>query len=462
MKTLRFLVLAILPWVWVGVLADPTALDRYVAKPDDHYGYLRYHTERKPLYNTYFFRMTSQQWRSPDQVDRYLWQHDVAITVPRLLTAKNRHLAVLIIDGGNNDSPPPKDTNEQAATLALALGCPVVLLKQIPNQPLVFADEQPPGRSEDAILAYTFDKFLQNPADEEWPAHLPMTKAVVRAMDMAQRALAARSIRIRKFILYGGSKRGWTAWLTAAVDSRVKAIVPASADLLRLPEQNQHTCEAYGFYPKALEDYVAFDIPNRSRTAEGAALAAVVDPYSYRDRYKIPKLVLNAAGDQYFLPDSSQFYFRDLPKRKWLRYSPNTDHAQNNDAFLSGAAWAKKILNGQRLPRFRWSFDELAGAIDLRTIDRPSQVRLWRASNPDARDFRLETIGPSWVSSPLYDLGDGRFVGPVASPERGWSAYFVELTYKSSSFLEPDQVYTTDVYVTPDVLPYVGQPCAGE
>ena len=40
----------------------------------------------------------------------------------------------------------------------------------------------------------------------------------------------------------------------------------------------------------------------------------------------MPKLLVNAAGDQFFIPTSSQFYFDELPGEKYLRYVPNADH----------------------------------------------------------------------------------------------------------------------------------------
>lgn len=458
MKALIRWLLVLSSLVSATIAAAPTALDRYVAKPDTNYRYTRYHSESKPLYTTYFLRMVSQKWRAATEVNRVLWEHDLMITVPRVLSSKSRETAILIINGGSNGGLPPRNTNQQAAQLAVALGSVVAVVQQIPNQPLEFVGDTVDQRSEDAILAYTFDKFL-NPVtrDAEWPAHLPMTKAVVRAMDTVQKALATRSITIKDFMLYGGSKRGWTAWLTAAVDPRVRALVPASIDLLNLRAQNRHHCDVYGFFTDALEDYAAFDIPNRTESPAGAALAAIVDPISYRSRYQMQKFVLNSAGDQYFPPDSSQYYYSTLPGPKLLRYTPNTDHGQNG-AFLSAVAWAKKVLDGKRTPQFAWTF-EPGGAIRVNATTRPSSVRLWQASNRTARDFRLETIGKAWTSQRLYDLGSGQFVGNVAAPPSGWTAYFVELTFKGSSVGEPDQVYTTEVRVVPDLLPFEGQTC---
>ena len=53
------------------------------------------------------------------------------------------------------------------------------------------------------------------------------------------------------------------------------------------------------------------------------ALLKIEDPYEYRDRLTMPKYLVNATGDQFFLPDSSQFYFDELKGEKYLRYVPN-------------------------------------------------------------------------------------------------------------------------------------------
>jgi PhoPQ-activated pathogenicity-related protein len=450
----------------VGVADEETALDRYVAKRDASYGFFRYHSESEPLYTTYFVHLTSQTWRSSTEVDRTLWEHDLIITVPRSLAHKDT--VILLVNGGHNtpESQWPRGTEQQTWQLAVALQTVVAMVRQVPNQPLFFADDAGRSRSEDEILAYSFDKFLLT-GDEEWPVHLAMTKAVVKAMEATEAAMKQKlGIANVRFIISGGSKRGWTTWLAAAVDAaqspaaqRVRAIIPASIDLLNLDRQNTHQWEAYGFYPPALNDYVAFDIPCRSRSPEGADLARIVDPYAYRARLTVPKLIANAAGDQFFLPDSSRLYFGNLPEPKLLRYAPNTDHGQSADVIVSAAAWVEALLDGDTGPQFDWTFEE-DGSIRVQTITPPDRVRLWQATNPNARDFRLEAIGPVWTATDLESMGNGVFVGHVPPPPKGWTAFLVELTFASASVLEPAQVDTTDVRVVPDTLPFAGTQCS--
>ncbi|MFZ2170062.1 MAG: PhoPQ-activated protein PqaA family protein [Methylococcaceae bacterium] len=454
MKSSLFVLLFSLVCFNYDVFAVETALDRYVAKPDSSYTYFSYSTDQNFLYNTYFLYMVSQSWLSSDEVvDRKLWTHVIEITVPRIRHSNSPGTAILLVNGGSNGNNLPTKTDDQAAIIAQAMGSVVVKVNQIPNQPLYFTDEENVARSGDAIIAYSFDKFLKT-GDEEWPALLPMTKSVVRAMDTVQAYLAdRRSITINDFIVVGGSKRGWTTWLTAAVDPRIKAIAPASIDLLNMGEQFRRHFDAYGFYAPAIADYVAFDLPNRIATPEGQALLSIVDPYAYRERFTMPKIILNSTGDQFFLPDSSQFYFKDLPEAKWLRYTPNSDHKQTMDVAKSLASWVDQINDGETPPQYNWTI-EPDGAILVVAVDRPDRVRLWQATNPNARDFRLESIGPVWTSTDLANIGPGIYRGYVPPPPQGWTAFMVELTYEESGLLEPNQVFTTDVVITPNTLPF--------
>src|SRR5437763_977962 len=143
----------------------------------------------------------------------------------------------------------------------------------------------------------------------------------VRAMDAISgycRSAAGGEVEIGKFVLAGASKRGWTAWTAAAVDRRVAAVVPVVIDLLNIEASFEHHYRAYGFWAPAIAAYQASGIMRWAGTAELASLLAIEDPFAYRDRLSLPKFVINSAGDQYFLPDSSRFYFDALIGEKYL------------------------------------------------------------------------------------------------------------------------------------------------
>ncbi|MFO7642708.1 MAG: PhoPQ-activated protein PqaA family protein, partial [Candidatus Competibacteraceae bacterium] len=412
------------------------------------------------LYTAYFLRMTSQQWRSASEVDRPIWEHEVIILIPEVALDSTR-TAVLLIDGGSNTGTPTTSVPEFLGVASIATGAVIAAVRQVPNQPLFFTDEAGRGRKEDEILAYSLDKALDT-GDMEWAVHLAMTKAAVRAMDTVQAFAASKGQEVRNFLVLGGSKRGWTTWLTAAVDPRVKAILPASIDMLNLSRQFVHQWEAYGFYAPALNDYVEFDLPCRMQTPEGREVLRVVDPFAYRDRYAgLPKLVLNASGDQFFVTDSARFYFAGLPGPKWLRYTPNTDHGQNQDAIERALSWVDDILNNKASANIDWTVTG-EGALRVTTSSRPKRVRLWQATNPEARDFRLESLGAVWTSRVLEPEPDGAYVGFVPPPAVGWTAFFVEVTFDTAGFFKPDQAYTTDALITPDVLPFAGTACNGQ
>jgi PhoPQ-activated pathogenicity-related protein len=438
--------------------AAETALDRYVAKPDPNYTYDNYLTKREAGYTAYFLKMTSQKWRSAAEVDRPLWEHDVVIVIPQF-SLDSSDTAILLITGGDNQGSPPDTVDPVVGAAAVATGATLVAVRQIPNQPLYFADDPNHGRKEDAILGYSLDKALDT-GDPEWAVHLAMTKAAVRTMDTAQAFAASKGKSIKDFLVIGGSKRGWTTWLTAAVDKRVKAIVPASIDMLNLGQQFVHHWEAYGFFAPALKDYVEFDLPCRMQTPQGQELLRIVDPYAYRDRYTMPKLLLNATGDQFFITDSSRFYYGDLPGPKWLRYTPNTDHAQNDDVLINALSWIDDILDNKTSPKITWTLENNDTLRVLPTAQ-PKEVRLWQATNPSARDFRLEAIGPVWTSQKLAPMADGSYVGSVQQPATGWKAFLIEVTFPTAGEIEPDQIYSTSVQIIPDILPYAGTACGG-
>ncbi|MDX2153855.1 MAG: PhoPQ-activated pathogenicity-related family protein [Bryobacteraceae bacterium] len=428
-----------------------TALDEYVAAPDENYRYELVNTAQGGGVTAYIIEMTSQAWRKPSEVDNPLWKH--VLTVIRPDTVKT-DTALLFIDGGSNDGRRPAAADPRMAKIATETQSVVAHLRQVPNQPLTFTSD--PFRRqlrEDALIAYGMRKYLET-ADPLWVLRLPMTKSAVKAMDTTIDFLGKQDggPKVSKFVVSGGSKRGWTTWTTAAVDKRVTAIMPMVIDVLNNEVSMRHHWRAYGFFAPAVGDYIEL-LTTEMGNPRLKEIARIEDPYEYRDRLTMPKYIVNAAGDQFFVSDSSQFYWNDLKGEKYLRYIANADHGmRDTDVLETLIAFYQSVIDKKPRPRFDWTFEK-DGSIRVKVLDKPTEVKLWQASNPLARDFRKERIGPNgYKASALEPQAGGEYFASVPKPERGWSAFFVELTFDSGT--KYPYKFTTGIRVTPDALPF--------
>jgi len=435
---------------------NPTPLDSYVYKPDPNYSYEVVKTEEVDNSSVYYINLTSQSWRKPEEVDRTIWTHWLTVVVPENVKKSS---ALLIISGGKNTDKPPTSSSPLLRKIAKDVQTVVAEIKQIPNQPLVFANDNDQKRSEDSIIAYNWDKYLRT-GDAEWLTRLPMTKAVVRAMDTIQEFCASKEggkVKIKEFVVAGASKRGWTTWTTTIVDNRVIACVPIVIDVLNLTSSLQHHYAVYGAWSPALNDYTELNIMDWLTTPEFASMSQVVDPYSYRNRLTMPKFIINSAGDEFFLPDSWKFYLSDLPAPTYVRYVPNTGHGLRPDVVMGVEAFYKAIVNNKPLPEYTWSFQDDCTVV-VKTKSKPTKVTLWEAVNPEARDFRLNVLGKAYQPTELKEQGSGTYVGKVSLPEKGWKSYLIELVFPG-----PDNTsftFTTPVRIIPDVEPHKYTPPA--
>jgi len=486
----------------------PTPLDEYVAAPDPNYNYQLVDTVTGSLdpfgqyaYTLHYLKMHSQVWRSPADVSRSLWEHYLVIVVPNNLDATTRKSLLVIVGGdvGSGRPDPDDDMMKLGISMAVLTRSVASVLFQVPSQPIAFAYEGSPygpPHTEDAIIARTFKLFQQNEFNQTgrptWPALLPMVKSSVRAMDAVQDFLGKRTtpVAIDKFVVTGASKRGWTTWLTAAVDDRVAGFAPLVIDLLNMDDHMLHHHDVYGFWADAIHDYEEQGIMSALGTPEGQALLGIVDPYSYlaRDRIKnTPKFIVNATGDQFFIPDSTQFYWDQLGGPKYLRYGPNVGHSlgivDDPSTFIdlvgSLMGFYYSILYNHPRPQYSWS---LEGYDTIRvnggTSPAPSSAKLWQAhvlptnqngqsiADPNgARDFRIETMrrnGWSWTGSPLTHLGTGVFEGKIAIPQTGWTGFFIEIEYPAPTIPNmppsipgieiprPNYRFTTQVRILPE------------
>ena len=428
---------------------EQTALDKYVHSIDESFNYEIVKTISGEGVTTHIIDLTSQTFLTKKEINRTKWKHWLIIVIPEEIKHRT---GMLIIGAGDNDGNLPKGADPVTLEYAKATNSVVATLGMVPNQPLTFAGEEEP-RWEDAIIAYTWDKYLTT-GDEKWPLRLAMTKSAVAAMDAIQSILVEKEgEEILKFVVSGASKRGWTTWTAGAVDNRVEAIVPVVIDLLNLEPSFKHHWRAYGFWAPAIQDYVDMKVIDWWTSQEMRSLIKLVDPFSVKERFEMPKLLVNAAGDQFFLPTSSQFYFDELPGEKYLRYVPNADHNVSNgtDALETILAFYASILNQVPRPKFSWELRE-DGSIKVISESNVQEVIMWHATNEAARDFRKDTIGNSWKPEVLKLNEDGSFIGNPSTPKIGWKAYFLEMTYKTPFGL--NLKLTTPVRVTPDTLPF--------
>ena len=435
--------------------SERTALDDYMDKPEDVYGWTKVAEIPGQGFTADILELTSQTWRSEADVDRPVWKHWLTVIRPNDVTTDT---GFLYITGGSNDDEAPTSVPEMLIPVAMETNSIVAELRMVPNQPLYYSDTPDVARYEDDSIAYTWVKHTKTKEDE-WLIRLAMVKSGVKAMDAIQEFTASEEgggHTLSEFVVSGASKRGWTTWLVGAVDERVSAIIPLVIDALNTNALARHHYEVLGFFAPALADYVHHGlIPHMEGDPDYQAVLDIEDPYEYfeRGRMQLPKYVINAAGDQYFHPDTSQFYWDEMPEEKSLRYVPNADHSLGgSDVVETMIGFYQMILNDTPRPTYSWTIRDEDGAIIVSTPDFPSEVRLWEAHNPDARDFRVESLGRAYQSTVLQPSADGDYIAEITAPESGFKASFVELTFNTPSG-HPFKV-TTGVSITPNTFPF--------
>lgn len=431
-----------------------TALDQYVAQSEDSYRYELIDTVDYEGYTVHILEMTSQQWLTPLEVSDPAWRHWVTIVEPDSVQSS---IGLLYIGGGDRQTEQPTDASDLGKSVALATQSVVTEIHNIPNQPIAFAGDEAGARYEDQIIAYGWRRYLEagaHPDAADWLPQLPMTKAAVRVMDLVSEYSAEiLEAPVDRFVVTGLSKRGWATWTTAIVDERVVAIAPIVIDILNVIPSFRHHWQVYGQWSPAVGDYEQEKIMDWLDSGEFQCLLEIVEPYSYRERLTLPKLLINASGDQFFLPDSWRFYWDGLTGEKQLRYIPNTGHSVWETDFIQTIiAFHQGIITETPLPQLNWEVVDNQLTIQTDPANPPSAVTLWQATNPEARDFRIDVVGEAWTAESIPISEAGRYQLAVSPPEAGWRAFFAELTFPTAG--EYPLKLTTGVGVTPDTLPH--------
>jgi len=386
----------------------------YLARPEPAYKWEK-RGEKKIAGGTIFdLWLTSQVWQGET------WEHRLQLFLPDSPTYPD--CCTLLNTGGGGN------TEEELIGMFAAknIGGPFAILYHIPKQPLYG------GLREDALIVYTWQKYLET-GDDTWPLHFPMAKAVIKAMD----ALQALRPELKRFIITGASKRGWTTWLAgASKDKRIVGIAPMVIDILNVAAQVPHQLEMYGKPSEQVADYTAVGFDKLLGGPRGKKLLELEDPYSYRDIITMPKLILLGTNDRYWSQDALNLYWDGLKGGKWVLYLPNSGHGLEDRGRLltTLTAFSRTIAAKKAWPKPSWKYAVKGRGAEL-TIqsDVPlKSARLFRCTSATT-DFR----DSKWTSEEIQVSGKTA-KGSYTAPETGFAAIYGEYTYE----LEPGKPFT--------------------
>lgn len=436
MKRIIVLMWALLP-LFAWAQTPETALKSYMENGDKTFAWEIKDTFTENGVTRYNVLLTSQKWRE------YTWKHQLTVFVPEKLSYDG---ALLFITGGSvkNGEPNWSDRDDRywpvLAGMAKQNSAVTAVIKQVPNQPIIGS------MTEDEMISYTLHQFKKD-KDYSWPLLFPMVKSAVRGMDAVQALVKQKTNReVKRFVFSGASKRGWTTWLSSAVeDPRLVAIGPMVIDMLNMPETLNYQYKTYGEYSIQIEDYTKLGIAQDIGSADGLALQAMIDPYAYRSKLTLPKMIFIGTNDEYWTLDAIKFSWGQVPGQNMLHLVPNAGHD------LAGGAQAFEALNGffattlqnKAYPVVNWKLEKVAGGTEFKVLapkDGLKEATLWYSSSSD-KDFRNNY----WQKTRVRITDEIKYTVP--NPKKGYHGFYIDLRYENpagGSYLVSTRAFISD------------------
>jgi PhoPQ-activated pathogenicity-related protein len=479
---------------------DVTALDEYVNDESDMHVF-QWHKVTEYRFDNqsctvHILNVTSHRYIDESWSNRATWWHFMGVAIPDNPT---RDFAYMFIDGGGNGDPPgssgppgPTDARVRIAyEIAGMTGYFGAFILQIPNGGVRFSnDPDNMSRTEDKFIAWTWktyidpdDKYYKNPSIL---ARMPMTKGCTRGLTAISEFIESETGRVvNTFGVGGGSKRGWTAWSVAATDRRVIAVTPMVMSLLNFNDTLQAHYRNLGGWTWVFNDYWELNLTQHFHddlvTNWDYGLWSYEDMFRYEPRLAlIPKLLVSACGDEFFLLTDHPYWWNEMGGEKWLMMNQNAEH--------SLAPWYEKIgetvgswlmlLYEEELPyvpQMVWlqGITATGAARILASTDStPDVIQGWQAHtwrNDTRKDFRLVVGYPPfihpvvWRDYPVTSLGGNLYEIVLEQDLPGFGGAFIDLIW--TRFTGNRLHLTTSVQITPDIYPFpscYGEACWGE
>ena len=407
----------------IGQQTTPeNALHNYIHNSDTSFEWTINDSLSQDGLTIYRIIFTSQTWQ------KMPWKHELMVMVP---DKPSNSKAFLFIQGGENDdkgepklSPFNNGTVKAFSQIASQNRAVTAILSQIPRQPLFG------GKVEDALTVETL-KYFEQTGDFSWPAWFPMTKGAIRAMDVIEQMTKTIGKPVDGFVVGGGSKRGWTTWLTAAMErNRVKGAVPMVIDILNMPVNVEYQKEMFGTYSEAIGDYTEAGFAEKFLSKEGQILIKMIDPYSYRSLVDMPKLIVNATNDQFWTVDAIKNYLGEIPGLNRITYVPNVNHGLGDkiEALSATSAFFHFIASAEEMPNPIYTIvadkSKMSIHAKVQTEDL-IDIHIWYADS-QSKDFRQSTFHKKSLTIPLKN----EMQIDVDYPSTGFRAFYVAFEYK--------------------------------
>jgi PhoPQ-activated pathogenicity-related protein len=188
-------------------------------------------------------------------------------------------------------------------------------------------------------------------------------------------------------------------------------------------------------------------IPQGTDTEDGKAISAMIDPYSYRNKLTVPKMIFIGTNDEYWTVDAIKHYYNQIPGKNMIHYVPNAGHnlAGGKQAFESLSGFFGTTIRNENYQTIDWKTADLKEGVELSVNafeNNLVEATLWTTTSSD-RDFRNNL----WLSKniKLTTLPKINLVQPY--PSKGYKAFYLDLKYKDpngGTYTTSTRVFVTD------------------
>ena len=507
---------------FLKILSDP--------KDSPYIDYQEIKNEKWPHYfedyqvTGHYLNVTSLYYLTDKESTASIWRHRVFVYVPDKFDDEISHVAHFFNRGGENRNSDGEFLTEEQMNmspsvnrhvrLASFTGTVTIYMYDNPNQPMYYLEEKARNlkRTEDAVIAYSWRHFIDNPTDYQWILQIPMNKAIINTFNAVQHFTenSIYGITLQNYVISGDSKRGWTSWLTAALDQRVIGSLPKVFDLVRTRETLHGHYRALGGWSFAFNPYYNENLTNHLDDQIFEELQCFIDPddwtYQYQNR-NLPIYHTGATGDEFFLVTDINVWLEDYLRTHtnptpnfWMRYLHNAEHSQiGHELFQYSSDISLRIFylamaknNWQNIiPKVTWenSQNQTHGKIILKTdaLERNSDINLSLSvyatdtnfpttdRNGVLQDFRLAHLSRAGIITPSIILWNRtEIVSQVAIEEidykkewvitmekrtenKGFRAFYVDLDFDMSDFggkfLDGREASILTISSLPNIMP---------